>query len=527
MNRVLSSLLNRHIALIAFLISFIISPWIYYPWHVMNKDGIIYLNVAYIANTQGIIAAFNNYDWPSLSIMIGELQKLTHLSYINSAFLIEALLLGLSAFFFVKIIIKLGGEQLTAWQAMIVFLSFETILNYRGDVLRDPGYWAFYLMSFYFLLQFAQMPKISTGLMWFFSTIAAILFRVEGIPLLLLSPFAVFFFKHYSFADKLKAWIKLYLPLFILAICAVLAMLFYWTHAKQILLASWHQVAMLFYVHGGNISVFDKFQLAATHFHDLVLPKVAKLDSATTILFIGLIGYFICKIIGNVGILNFILVLSSWVKKQVPFKENQQVIMIWLILISLLIPLNFLLGNQFISTRYLVSTSIILLLFVPFTLSYCITHPTLPIKHLFTSKKYDIQNNTRSIFSLKALFILYMLVVAGHLGFLWWHAYYKNTSSVSVRANMWLYENRAQLANVCSTDSWPLFAVTGEQIAFDKVDSSLLTLLNDSEKCQYIVFVGSPTRLARLQLLQYSPNWHLYKMFQAHNSKRNIYIFSR
>jgi hypothetical protein len=434
--------------------------------------------------------------------------------------------MGFSALFFIKIINKLGAVKLTQWLALLTFLSFETIINYRGNIFRDQGYWAFYLISFFYLLEFVETPKIIVGLLWFFSTIIAILFRVEGISLLMFAPFAVLVLKNFTIKEKIIAFIKLYLPLFIVIPCMGLIFLFYGNETKQIFITLWHQIFMLFYLHGSP-ALLTKFQHVSQQFNDLVLPKAAKHGSAQIILLIGLTGYFIYKLIWNVGVLNVILILASYVKKLIPFKHNQKIIFYWLLIITILIPYNFLLENQFISTRYMVSGCITLLFFVPFALQYCIEHSSEAITTLFSRRVDTNKGKVFSILNLKALFILYLLISAADLIYLGITVYYKNTSSHIVKANMWLYTNRAHLSNVCSTDSWPIFAVDGPKISYSKVDSSLVSIMDKSSNCEYIVYVGSPAHYKSLPLLMTSPTWKPYKTFDAHNMIRSVYIYKR
>ncbi len=215
------STIERHIGLIAFCMSFLLSPWFYYPWRGLNSDGILYVRLAYIIDNFNLSTALSHYDWPFFSAMIATLHNFSHLNYVTAAYLLVALFMGLTALFFVEITKKLGGSSRIQWLAILVFLSFETIINYRVTIFRDPGYWAFYLSAFYFFLEFAKNLSIKNALLWFFSVITALCFRIEGMMLLVLPPLAVFFFNGISIRKKVVLYLTLYLPLIILLIMGI------------------------------------------------------------------------------------------------------------------------------------------------------------------------------------------------------------------------------------------------------------------------------------------------------------------
>lgn len=522
----LKSFANRHIAVIAFLVSFSLSPWVYYPWRVINSDGVLYLQLAYQANTQGLAQTFSHYNWPFFSIIISAFHRVFHLSYINSAYLLEAISIGFVALFFIKIVEKFGADKLTQWLALLVFLSFETIINYRGNIFRDFGYWALFLSAFYFLLEFTESRTLKYSLLWFFSAFTALFFRIEGMIFFILAPLVVFFFKDLSIKQKFFAYLKLYSPIFTLILVAILLAPFSYFHVKQESLSLMQEIIRLFVTHWGTYSLFAQLHIAILKFQSLILPKTAKDGSAFLILFIGMTGYFICKYIWTIGSLNFISIVSVGIKKLVPFKTNQRLVFYWLWTITLLVPYNFLLDHQFVSSRYMVSAALTALLVVPFALNYCATHPAFPLKTLFSKSASPNSQQKTKIFSLKNFFILYLICAVGDFIYLAMRVFYHNNSSHYVQASNWLYENRHNLPDFCSTDTWLAFVVVGEKIASVHVDSQVVPLMDKASNCQYIAFMATPSRMDRLQLLQSAPDWTLIKTFSARSADRSIYIYS-
>ncbi|NNM58826.1 MAG: hypothetical protein HKM04_03330 [Legionellales bacterium] len=519
----LKSITSQYVGIIAFFISFLLSPWFYYSWRGLNSDGILYVRLAYLINTYDFNIALIEYDWPFFSVLIATVSNFAHLSYITSAYLLDAVFLGFSALFFVEITKKLGGNVRTQWLAAFVFLSFETVINYRVTIFRDPGYWAFYLSAFYFFLQFAKSMSLKDASLWFFSVATAICFRIEGTMLLLLTPLAVFFFNGLTLSKKFKLYLSLYLPFITLCFIATIIAL----HEKSLFKIIWNTILNIIKTHIGTLSFISNFLHKVAIFNDNILPPTAKQGSAFIILFSGLTVYFIYKLFLGLGVLNTVMILGTKNKKVIPFETNQKLIFIWILTISLILPYNFIFQAEFINTRYLVSSTITLLLIVPFMLNYGISHPHMSLRSFFSSQKSD-NPKKKSIFCLKTLLILYLIAGLGNFTFLFVKEYYTNWQSANVQANIWLTAQRKVLAGiVCSSNTWPVFAVEGEGMSISQVNSHIEVLMPSESHCEYIVLVDKPSRKIRLKMLQESPGWRLVKTFTGLKKERNVYLFQR
>ena len=75
----------------------------------------------------------------------------------TAAQLLNVLFFGISAFSFTQIIRLAGGSQLTMLAGALILFSAQYIV---GDVLemlmRDEGFWAFYLSGLVFFIRFYQ-----------------------------------------------------------------------------------------------------------------------------------------------------------------------------------------------------------------------------------------------------------------------------------------------------------------------------------------------------------------------------------
>ena len=116
----------------------------------------------------------------------------SHLSYGLSAHLLDGLLSLLSVLVFIRIVEVLGGCQRILWLAALVILFDHQFNVLRDNIIRDHGFWAFYLLSVYCLLLWYRQPKWTTALLWNVSLVMATLFRIEGAIFLLAMPFVAF-----------------------------------------------------------------------------------------------------------------------------------------------------------------------------------------------------------------------------------------------------------------------------------------------------------------------------------------------
>ncbi len=136
--------------------------------------------------------------WPFYSVLIYAIARLTHFSYLNSAFLLNGFFTLISVLTFINLVNQLSKNQRVVWLAAAVILLAQEFNAVRTDIVRDHGFWAFYLLSVLFLLKYFRQSELNFfswpfSFGWAICLIVATLFRVEGVIFLILMPFAVFF----------------------------------------------------------------------------------------------------------------------------------------------------------------------------------------------------------------------------------------------------------------------------------------------------------------------------------------------
>jgi len=363
---------------IAALFSILFSLWAAIKTSVINPDGICYLYSA--AAMERFTIALHLCDqakWPFYSILIFGFTKLTHLSFTVSAYFLDGFFSLISIITFIAIVNTLTHKIRIVVLAAIVILLAHEFNSLRTEIIRDHGFWAFYLLSLFFVLQyfmgsarkFSQQKKYYQwcyALLWNMSLIIAALFRIEGILFLLLLPFAVFA----DIRQTPMMRIKMFLQLNIMTCLGAIA-LFLWIilHPQQPLgrLAEVQFQLM----HGINefVQAFRQTtQALATH----VLSVYSARD-ASWIMIGMLVSWYIFSVISNISLIYAALIIYAWWKKLADFSRETQGVLWAYILINVLITTIFLVDNLFLAKRYLIALSLVLMLWVPFTLDYLIT----------------------------------------------------------------------------------------------------------------------------------------------------------
>ncbi len=179
---------EQQIRWVAVLLSLIFSLLVIAQDEVVNNDGALYLIVADLISQGEWKAAFSLYSWPFLSIFISVTSQVTGLIPEHAAYLLSMLFLTLLVVCFIDFIRLLGGDKRTQMLAGLVILSLPYLNESRDEILRDHGYWLFYLIGLRFLFQHYRDPHPKWGLAWNAAILISCLFRMEGFVMMALLP---------------------------------------------------------------------------------------------------------------------------------------------------------------------------------------------------------------------------------------------------------------------------------------------------------------------------------------------------
>jgi hypothetical protein len=352
---------------IAMLMSVFLSCWLSLHENIINPDGICYLQSAADISIAGLKAASQLCDqakWPFYSVLIHNVAYATHLSYLASAYLLDGLLSITSVLSFIYLVRLLGGSLRTLWLAAIVILFAHEFDSIREYIVRDHGFWAFYLTAMILLIQYFRHPRLWVALLWSSSMIMATLFRIEGALFLLFVPFAAWFDGRRSLTQRAREFTELNVFLLMIAAAVIVMMQISGQHTFIPLSRVSELEAQLLF---GLTTLSEHFHIAASALAQHVLNPNAAQD-AGLVLFLLLIIWYFYSLVANLSFIYAFLVMYAWSRKILRLDKSAQIVLYSYILINMIVTAAYLAENIFISKRYLIALSLVFMLWVPFAL---------------------------------------------------------------------------------------------------------------------------------------------------------------
>jgi hypothetical protein len=351
----------------AITVSLLLSFWIDYRESVINPDAICYLISAQTVGQSGISGAMHvcgQAKWPFYSVLIYGLVQISHFSYPVAAYVLDALFSALSVVFFIRIAKELGATRSVMWLAALVILLSHEFNSIREYIIRDHGFWAFYLASVLFLLRFFKAPAWQAALGWSISLLIATLFRIEGAIFLLTLPFLILFHTRYALRQRFNFFFMLNLPMLLIGfvIGAWLVL-----HPQQTLDKLGRVVEVKAQLQHGWLMMAERYQATKASLSEHVLTNDSAKE-AGFILFLVLLVWYLISVISNVSFAYGLLVVYAWLRKASPFTFAALLVLGGYLIVNVAITFGFLAERLFLSKRYLVALSLILMCWVPFAL---------------------------------------------------------------------------------------------------------------------------------------------------------------
>jgi len=355
------------------LVSLVLSFWMSWQAGVVNPDAICYLQSAAEFGQAGLTSAIKlcpQAQWPFYSILIYIVASLLHVTFSTAAYLLDAIFTLISVTFFMLIVRSLGGTQRTLWFAALVILSAHHFIGVREYIIRDHGFWAFYLASIYYLQAFVTRPRPQAILLFTLSAMIASLFRIEGLIFLACTPFIVWLLHGYSLRQRAKMFLMLYLPLILisclLAIIWVLHSYSDISHTSR-LNNFYRQISQ------AGATITYRFQASKQGLMQYVLPLESQAN-AGTIWVLTLISWYFVELISNLTPIYALLLIYAWLYRlpssETYIQKNRAIVLITFVAINILITAGFFAEYLFLSKRYLLALSLTLMLWVPFALDH-------------------------------------------------------------------------------------------------------------------------------------------------------------
>ncbi len=365
-SRLTEGLLKFGITLLAMLLACIIM-YIQHGW--INDDSVLYFEMARLFTIGEWKQGISLFNWPFYPTLISLVHKITNLSIQSSAQLLNVLFFGLSTFSFVRLIQLAGGKKTTMLCAAFLLFTTSYIV---GDVLpmllRDQGFWAMFLTSLVYFIQYYRQSHIKAALLWQIFAIFAVLFRIEAIVYLLGLPLLLLFEKKYHLKQRFNKFLIANTLSFFCFMAITCALLFL-THLH---LSDFGRIQETLTIFPKIVSSINHtFSLKADIMGDKVLGRF--LDNYGLLgLIVSLISIFIVKVISVagwpvVGIFSLSRLQNSD-KPSNPIQTDTRRIFNWVMLLALINALLIMVSEFILSSRYIIALGFIMLIFSSFKL---------------------------------------------------------------------------------------------------------------------------------------------------------------
>lgn len=353
--------------------------YIQHGW--INPDSVLYFESAKLLASGQWKEALQVWNWPLYPLCISVVHKITGLGIQTSAQVLNVVFFGLTAFSFIHIIRFGGGKQLTMAAGALILFSSQYIV---GDVLemlmRDEGFWAFFLTGIVFFIRFYQRLEFKDALLWQLCAITATLFRIEAVTYVLLLPTLFLFCREINFRERTRYLLLSHALNIFLALCMILV----FALDGDISMKNFGRLQEVF-----TLNLFDeltrKLFANAAIMADSVLEKYLE-EFAIPGLLLTFIYVMIVKTISTTGLVNFILAMFA-IRNRTALLESKTFQVLSAIAFISLVNMTLIITKVFVlSSRYVVGLAFILMILAAFQFSKILASDFFQSKQSSTSK---------------------------------------------------------------------------------------------------------------------------------------------
>ncbi len=349
--------LREDIRVPASCISFLFSLWASFNTGIINLDGILYIKIAQNL-TLDYVSDSHLFFFPFL---ISCCHKITGLGLEASAYSLIAVFSATLTYSFLSLLsLFTSSRRILFWGALIIVLHPEFI-EAKHQIIRDHGFWAFYLLGLYFFLRFVKAPSWQNSIIWAVAMVTASLFRFEGLVLLYGLPFVLFVQNKWPWRKRIVHFLQAN----VMGYCGlIVAVYFVMTHGGM---AFFEKIILTPQRYFNNLSVGLSSDLLAkaSVIEESVLSGRADEFALPIVLLIPLV-IIGGKLIGGLTPLYMLLLgWFGWVKGKLGHGDGVSVI-VWAGVLNACIYVLFTYAMFFIQGRYVMGLVLLLLLLVPF-----------------------------------------------------------------------------------------------------------------------------------------------------------------
>lgn len=352
---------EQQIRWIAVLLSIAFSLLVIAQDRLINNDGALYLIAADLITQGEWAAALARYPWPFLSILISYTSQATGLIPEYAAYLLSTLFFVLLTLCFIDFVRQLGGDRRTQLLAALLVLTLPYLNESRAEILRDHGYWFFYLLGLRFLFKHYQEPRLVTGLAWNAAILISCLFRMEGFVMMAMLPFILMLKRESSLKQRFTAFIQANWISLSLLILGLILLPFAGDNLGR--LAEFPLRIVRFW-NALTVGLAHKAEVIQTG----VLPALSAKFAMQSVLSILVLIIF-SKTVAVMTSLNGMMLLLPRLHAEAILPKGFRTFVVWVVLINLLMLIIFLVPTFFLQARFTMPLVLTVLLLLPFLMN--------------------------------------------------------------------------------------------------------------------------------------------------------------
>ena len=282
--------------------SILLAGWMQYIQHGwINPDTVLYFEQARLIALGDWTGAIKVFNWPLYGACIATVHKITSLGIHQSAQVLNMLFFGMATASFLIIIQSAGGGTRVMLAGVLLLFGGQYIV---GDVLemlmRDEGFWAFYLTSLVFFIRYMQHTKMQDALLWQACIIIAMLFRIEAICFLIGLPLCFILMRELSWKSRLQHILNTYSVALLVLVTMIAAIVL----NDQLTIDNFGRLQEVFTPHLFQIFT-QKLLTQAQVMSDQVLGKYLE-EFAVAGLLLTFLYVIVAKIISATGIFSVV-----------------------------------------------------------------------------------------------------------------------------------------------------------------------------------------------------------------------------
>jgi len=331
-----------------------------------NDDAWVYIRTAEIYTEQGLGAAFDHLPWATYPVLIGILHQAIGIDLLASAYLLNAFLFALLVYAFLSIVKEIDSSSRLMLLATICVLVYPQLNEYRHEVIRDIGFWAFCLLGVWKFMQFQDSLSLRHGAAFCLTLIAAATFRAEAIVYLALLPLCLLVNSRYDRGRRIQLGLG-YTGAALIALLLILGIPSLFGINLVAMFTEFFSVYLPFL----QDTFFPDEQRSLEIGRALFNEHAAYYSSEYLTLFMtfGLIAILIPNIFNAIGGPFLLTLLAGVIKKHLLLPRPQTTPLLFVVAINLVILAAFLFVTRFLTSRYAMMLALMLAIFVPFVLN--------------------------------------------------------------------------------------------------------------------------------------------------------------